>query len=143
MTKRNMTKQSMIEALHGDLADEYASAVQYIHHAELMTGGRFDSLQKKLRDHATDEMLHATTLADQVECLGGRPLRSVDAIAMPDATEEMLRQDLARERVSVARYNVRILDAIALGEYDLARVLQEILVTEEEHVEDLENALAR
>lgn len=136
-----MTKEEMIEALNGDLADEFASAIQYINHAALITGARFGSIQKELLVHATEEMQHATTLADQVAFLGGKPSTAVDAIATSDDSEEMLRQDLAGEQAAVARYKIRIRDAMALGEYGLARVLQDILVMEEEHVKDLENAL--
>ncbi len=136
-----MTKDEMIEALNGDLADEFARAIQYINHAALITGARFGSIQKELLVHATEEMQHATTLADQVAFLGGKPNTAVDAIATSDDSEEMLRQDLAGEQAAVARYKIRIRDAMAMGEYGLARVLQDILVMEEEHVKDLENAL--
>jgi len=136
-----MTKEEMIDALNGDLADEFASAIQYINHAALITGARFGSIQKELLVHATEEMQHATTLADQVAFLGGKPSTAVDAIATSDDSEEMLRQDLAGEQAAVARYKIRIHDAMAMGEYGLARVLQDILVMEEEHVKDLENAL--
>jgi bacterioferritin (cytochrome b1) len=48
---------------------------------------------------------------------------------------------LAGEKDAVARYKERIRAAMDLGEYGLARVLQDIIVMEEEHVKDLEMAL--
>lgn len=136
-----MTKAQMIEALNGDLADEYASAIQYINHAALITGARFGSIQKELLVHATEEMQHATTLADQIAFLGGKPGTAIAAVETSDDSEEMLRQDLKGEEGAVTRYKARIGDAMSMGEYGLARMLQDILVMEEEHVKDLQTAL--
>lgn len=136
-----MTKEQLIDALNEDLADEFASAIQYVNHAALITGARFMAVQSELLVHATEEMQHATTLADQIATLGGRPTISVAKIETSDDSEEMLRQDLAGEKSAVARYKERIRAALDLGEYGLARVLQDIIVMEEEHVKDLEMAL--
>jgi bacterioferritin (cytochrome b1) len=53
----------------------------------------------------------------------------------------MLGQDLAGQRGAVVRYKERIRAAMEMGEYGLARILQDVLVMEEEHVKDLETAL--
>lgn len=136
-----MTKELLLDALNDDLADEFASAIQYVNHAALITGARFMAVQKELLVHATEEMQHATTLADQIASLGGKPTTSVAKIQVSDDPDEMLRQDLAGERDAVVRYKERIRAAMELGEYGLARVLQDIIVMEEEHVKDLEMAL--
>lgn len=139
--KTLMTKEQMITSLNDDLSDEYASAIQYINHAALITGARFGSIQKELLVHATEEMQHARTLADQIAFLGGKPGTSVDTVLTSDDPEEMLRQDLKGEQGAVSRYKSRIRESMDMGEFGLARVLQDILVMEEEHVKDLENAL--
>jgi bacterioferritin len=136
-----MTKEQLIEVLNGDLAGEFASAIQYVNHAALITGARFMAVQGELLVHATGEMRHATTLADHIATLGGKPAASVARIETSDDPEEMLRQDLAGEKGAVARYKERIRTAMDLGEYGLARVLQDIVVMEEAHVKDLEMAL--
>lgn len=136
-----MTKAELIEALNHDIADESASAIQYINHASLITGARYMAVQAELLVHATEEMQHATTLADQIAALGGKPSTEVGPVETSDDPEEMLRQDLAGEKSAVARYKQRIRAAMQLEEYGLARVLQDIIVMEEEHVKDLEMAL--
>jgi len=136
-----MTKEQLIEDLNHDLSDEFASAIQYVNHAALITGARFMAVQSELLVHATEEMQHATILADQVANLGGRPTTAIAAIETSDDPEEMLRQDLAGEKAAVVRYKARIRAAMDMGEYGLARVLQDIIVMEEEHVKDLEMAL--
>ena len=136
-----MTKEQLIAALNHDIADEFASAIQYINHASLITGARFSSIQKELLIHSTEEMQHATTLADQVAFLGGKPAIEVGPIQVSDNAEEMLRQDLAGEQGAVVRYKERIRSAMELGEFGLARILQDVLVMEEDHVKDLQTAL--
>jgi bacterioferritin len=42
---------------------------------------------------------------------------------------------------AVARYRARIAQAEMLREYGLRRALEDILIMEEEHVRDLQNAL--
>ncbi len=123
------------------MADEFASAIQYITHASLIIGARFGSIQKELLVHATGELQHATTLAEQVAFWGGKPGTSVDVVLTSDDPEEMLQQDLQGEQGAVARYKSRIREAMDMEEFGLARLLRDILVMEEEHVRDLENAL--
>jgi len=55
----------------------------------------------------------------------------------------MLKQDLAGEELAIKRYKERIGQAEALREYGLRRVLEDILIQEEEHKRDLANALAK
>jgi bacterioferritin len=49
----------------------------------------------------------------------------------------MLKQDLAGEDLAIRRYKERILQAEKLREYGLRRVLEDILIQEEEHKRDL------
>ena len=134
-------KIEVIDALNGDVADEFASAIQYINHAATISGARFIAVQKELLRHATEEMQHATTLAEQVAFLGGHPTVQVGGIKTSEDPEEMLEQDLEGERDAVTRYKARIRSAMEIGEFGLARILQDILVREEEHVRDLQSAL--
>jgi bacterioferritin len=136
-----VNRQELIVALNSDISDEFASAIQYINHAFLLTGARFIAVQQELLVHATEEMQHATTLAEQVAFLGGRPAIQVSPIKVSDDSERMLKQDWEGEKEAVARYKAQIRCAMEMGEFGLARVLQDILVMEEEHVRDLSSAL--
>jgi bacterioferritin len=55
---------------------------------------------------------------------------------------EMLKQDLWGEDNAIKRYKERISQAEELKEYGLRRVLEDILIMEEEHKRDIVNALA-
>ena len=136
-------KIELIDALNGDIADEFASAIQYINHAATISGARFVAVQKELLTHATEEMQHATILAEQVAFLGGHPTVQVGAIKTSEDPEEMLEEDLEGEKEAVARYKARIRSAMEIGEFGLARVSQDILVMEAWHGRDLQGALGR
>ena len=56
---------------------------------------------------------------------------------------EMLKQDLWGEDNAITRYRKRIGQAEALKEYGLRRVLEDILIQEEEHKRDIANALSK
>ena len=136
-------KQELIGLLNKDLEKEFAAAVQYINHSALMTGAKFGSIIKELKIHATEEMMHAQTLADQIAFLGGKPSVNVDKIFTSDGNEEMLEQDLTGELDAIERYKVRIRQAEELQEYALAHQLRNILAMEQEHAMDIQEALGK
>jgi bacterioferritin len=138
-----MTKEELIDLLNKDLTKEYAAAVQYVQHSAKITGAQFQSIQKELIVHANEEIGHAIQLADQISYLGGEPTVDVDERYISDDSEKMLEQDLAGEQDAVKRYSERIAQATELGEYGLKRVLEDILIMEEEHEKDLLAALGR
>jgi bacterioferritin len=49
----------------------------------------------------------------------------------------MLKQDLKGEKHAIASYKERIAQAESLQEYGLRRVIEDILIQEEEHERDL------
>jgi len=136
-----MTKEELIALLNKDLAKEYAAAIQYIQHVAMIKGAAYGSIKKELAVHANEEIQHAFTLADQITFLGGVPTMTVDKVYTHEDTIEMLKQDLAGEEDAVARYSVRIDQAEELKLLALGQKLREILIMEQEHVMDLQEAL--
>ena len=138
-----ITKEELIDLLNADLTKEYAAAVQYIQHAALVTGAAFQAMQKELIVHANEEIGHAIQLADEISALGGVPTVEVAERYTDGDTVEMLKQDLEGELDAGRRYRERIGQARELGEYGLARILEDILIMEEEHARDLQAALGQ
>ena len=62
-------------------------------------------------------------------------------VKVSDKAEEMLRFDLENERVTIIAYRERIRQADALGEFALSEVLRKIIVQEQDHLQDLADAL--
>ncbi len=132
-----ITKKKLLEELNKDLEWEYAAAVQYVQHASAITGAQYESIQKELIIHSQEEMMHAVMLSDQIDFLGGVPTVDVEKRETDSDSLAMLRQDLKGEDNAIDRYKERIAQAEALKEYGLRRVLEDILIQEEEHKRDL------
>lgn len=135
------SRAKLLMELNKDLEWEYAAAIQYVQHAATITGARFDSIRKELLIHAQQEMQHAVMLSDQIDFLGGVPSVDVEKREISADSVEMLQQDLVGEDTAITRYRERITQAETLKEYGLRRVLEDILIQEEEHKRDIANAL--
>lgn len=136
-----VTKKKLIEELNKDLEWEYAAAIQYVQHSAVMTGPEYDSIIKELVVHAQEELAHAVTVAEQIAFLGGVPTIDVEKMDVSEDSKTMLEQDLWGEDNAITRYRERIAQAEALGEYGLRRILEDILMQEEEHKRDIQTAL--
>jgi bacterioferritin len=138
---RRLTKAQLIAELNKDLAKEYSALIQYVQHASVITGPQYDAISAELTVHSNEEHLHAITLSDQIDFLGGVPDVNVADIHISPDSKTMLEQDLEGELDAIARYRERIGQAEMLQEYGLRRALEDILVVEEEHARDLQSAL--
>ncbi|ADL56611.1 ferritin-like domain-containing protein [Gallionella capsiferriformans] len=138
-----ITMKKLLSELNKDLEWEYAAAIQYVQHAATINGAQFDSIQKELLIHAQEEMQHAVMLSEQIDYLGGTPTVDVEKRELSSNSLEMLKQDLKGEENAIARYKERIGQAESLKEYGLRRVLEDILIQEEEHKRDIANALSK
>lgn len=139
----SINKEQFIDELNKDLEWEYAAAVQYVQHAAMMTGPEYDSISKELVVHSNEEMTHALKLSELITDLGGVPTIELEAREVSEDSKIMLAQDLKGEELAVSRYKERIRQAEELGEYGIRRVLEDILMDEEEHRRDLLASLGR
>ncbi len=137
----SITKEKLLVELNDDISREYASEIQYIQHASVITGAQYESIRKELLVHAQEELQHAVMLSDQVVFLGGTPTTNVGSMEVSNDSLEMLKQDLKREDHAIKRYKERIAQAESLKEYGLRRILEDILIQEEEHKRDLLSAV--
>lgn len=132
-----ITKQKLIANLNKDLEWEYAAAIQYVQHTSVITGAKYESISKELLIHAQEELQHAVIISDQISYLGGTPTVKVEKIHTSKNSLQMLKQDLAGERLAIKMYTQRIGQAEALKMYGLRRILEDILIQEEEHERDI------
>ncbi len=138
-----ITRETLLQALNKDLEWEFAAAVQYVQHAAVMTGPEYEGIIKELVIHSQEEMAHAVMLAEQIVFLGGTPSGGVEQVETAAKTVTMLEQDLKGEQQAIDGYRQRIYQAEQLREYGLRRMLEDILLQEEEHKRDLLTALGR
>lgn len=136
-----ITMEKMLDLLNKDLEWEYAAAIQYVQHAAVMTGAQYESIIKELVIHSNEEMAHALSLSEQIDFYGGVPTVAVEEIKTADHSLTMLKQDMAGEEDAIRRYKERIAQAEELREYGLRRILEDILIVEEEHKRDLQTVI--
>jgi bacterioferritin len=133
--------ENFVKLLNEDLETEFQSIVQYVQHIAVVTGAEYMNTVDELRTHLTQELQHATTLAEQVSFLGGTPTTGVPPIARADGTEGALRADLDLETRQLERYRERVQQATDMGLVDVAEALRPLLTQTQEHVRDLNTAL--
>jgi len=138
-----MTREEFVALLNEDLSSEYQSIVQYTQHVAMIKGAEYQSTVTELREHLGQELAHATTLADQIDFLGGTPTVAVPPV--PEAGDDVsaLKTDLDLEERQLARYRERVEQANQLGLPDVSEALRPLLQQTQDHVMDLRSALGR
>jgi bacterioferritin len=134
-------QEALVAALNEDLRIEFQSIVQYVQHIAILSGPEFQSIGDELKVHATQELTHAVTLAEQIAFLGGVPATSVPQPASTKDSRAALQQDLDLETAQLERYRERTAQATDLGLPDVAETLKPLLTQTQEHVRDLQAAL--
>jgi bacterioferritin len=140
-TVPKLSKKELIAELNNDLAKEFQALIQYVQHAAVITGPNYDAIAKELVIHSNEEHMHAISLSDQIDFLGGVPAVDVAKVHVSPDSKVMLEQDIAGELDAISRYRQRIAQAEMLQEYGLRRALEDILIVEEEHARDLQTVL--
>ena len=142
MTEKNqISREQMIDLLNEDLAREYQAIIAYVIYSQTLKGAEYNHIAQELEKHAGEELAHALTIAKQIDYFNGTPTNQPKPVKVSDKPKEMLRFDLDNERVTITNYRQRIRQADAMGEFALGEVLRGIIAQEQEHLQDLADAL--
>lgn len=136
-----ITREKLIELLNEDLAREYQAIIAYVIYSQTMKGAAYTAIADELEVHASEELSHALQIAKQIDYLNGTPVTTPRPVKMSDKAEDMLRFDLENEKETILAYRERIRQAEALGEFALSEFLRKIIAQEQEHLQDLADAL--
>ena len=134
-------KKKLIEGLNQDLANELGAVILYLYQTSTATGWDGEELREFLAPEVTGEMQHAIFLAEQIVALGGKPTTEPRKHKSPKTVKEMLKYDLKMEREAVANYMERALQADEVGEAGLKIKLEELIVEETGHAQQIERIL--
>ena len=141
-------RETVIKLLNEALATEIVCVLRYRRHYFMAEGMNAESVKSEFLAHAGEEQAHADQLAERIVQLGGEPNLSPEGLAdrshseyiEGENLEAMIKEDLVAERIAIESYR----DMIAfVGSDDptTRRLLEEILMKEEEHAEDLVSLL--
>jgi bacterioferritin len=134
-------RKQMIALLNEDLSREYQAVIAYVIYSQTLKGAQYMKIKDELEKHAKEELDHAIKIANQIDYLGGQPNATPKAVKVTDVPKEMLEADLENERKTIANYRTRVRQADGMDEFALSEVLREILVQEQDHLQDLADAL--
>jgi len=137
-----MNKESFINKLNQDLANEFSAIIQYTTYAAKVKGPFRPELAKFFLAEVADEQQHAQFLADKIITLGGEPTTSASDVPVVSTNREMLVEVMKAEERAVASYTERAEQAADLGYKSLALDLEDMIRDETNHKEEVEKILA-
>ncbi|HET7620651.1 MAG TPA: ferritin-like domain-containing protein [Gemmatimonadaceae bacterium] len=137
MATRRTDASDLIDGLNEDLANEYASVIQYRTFASTLRGPHRLTLRSLFEGEVTDELRHAGILADYIVALGGAPTTSPADVDTADSPLGMLRSVYEAESQAIARYVERRSQAEEAGEHGIAVTLDDIIEDETRHRDEM------
>ena len=139
--KTKISRKQMVDLLNEDLAREYQAIIAYVIYSQTLKGAEYNHIAQELEKHAGEELSHAIKIAKQIDYFNGTPINKPKEVKVSEKPKEMLRFDLENEPQTLMNYRQRIRQADAMGEFALGEVLREIIAQEQEHLQDLTDAL--
>jgi bacterioferritin len=132
----------IIELLNDVLTAELTAINQYFGHAKIQQNWGYLRLAEHSRHESIDEMKHADTIIERILYLDGMPnLQRLGPVRLGEDPVEQLRLDLEVEVEAVGRFNRGIALCVQHGDNGTRDMLEEMLRSEEEHVDWIETQL--
>lgn len=133
---------TLIDHLNDDLAGELQAIIMYLQYAALVRGLHRIELRSLFQREIPDEQRHALLLADKIAVMGGTPITNPRPVPRAVSAYQMLRNIHAAEARAIADYTEHAAEAAAHGEIGLKVELENVIVDETRHKEEVEQILA-
>ena len=135
-------KDGIVDRLNSILTIELTAINQYFVQSEMCRNWGFERLYKKLRDISIDEMKDAEHLIAHILYLEGVPnVQRLGQVMVGESVREHLDLDLASEVAAVGTLREAISHAAQVDDYTTRGMLEEMIRSEEEHVDWIETQL--
>jgi bacterioferritin len=132
----------VISLLNEILTAELTAINQYFIHARMCENWGYERLWTKVREESIGEMRHADRLIARILYLEGVPnVQRLGKVNVGQTVPEQLRLDLDLERAAVTALNNGIERCRSLSDNGSRELLEDILVSEEEHINWIEAQL--
>lgn len=144
----NANRETVLKLLNDSLATEIVCVLRYRRHHFMAKGLYSASVAGEFLVHSNEEQGHADQIAERIVQLGGEPDFSPDGLVSRshaeyvagDSLADMIKEDLAAERIAIDSYR----DIIQyLGDKDptTRRLMESILAVEEQHADEMADLL--
>ncbi|EZQ14044.1 bacterioferritin [Pseudomonas sp. G11-1] len=125
------------------LGNELVAINQYFLHARMLQDWGLDKLGDHEYHESIDEMKHADALTKRILFLEGIPnLQDLGKLLIGENTREILECDLRLEMKGIPDLKAAIAYFESIGDYGSRELAEDILTSEEEHVDWIETQLS-
>jgi bacterioferritin len=132
----------IIELLNEQLTSELTAINQYFLHAKMQANWGFTKLAEHTRAESFDEMKHAEQITERILFLEGLPnYQRLFSLRIGQTVREQFEADLAVEMEVVERLRPGIALCREKGDITTANLFEDILASEEDHIDYLETNL--
>jgi bacterioferritin len=134
--------KKVVEVLNDVLSAELVGINQYFLHAKMCANWGYERIAHKVYEESIDEMKHANELVERILFLEGMPnLQKLGRVRVGTSVPEQFNLDRALEVEAVARLNAAIATCVAEDDNTSRDLLEEMLKSEEDHLDWLEKQL--
>lgn len=138
------TKTELIAMLNRALELEHAARIQYLAHAELISGINAEAVIERLKEIASDEQKHEEKFRELIgNYLGGEPVMSLAETHKAKDLEKILDVNLKGEKDAIDFYKQiyrKVIENKEEFQYQfetLEHEIRHVIIDEQEHVTEL------
>lgn len=132
----------ILRLLNEQLTSELTAINQYFLHSKMQESWGFTEIAKHTRAESFEEMVHAERITDRILLLDGLPnYQRIGSLRIGQTLREQFESDLAIEYEVLDRLKPGIVMCRDKQDSTTAKLFEEILADEEEHIDYLETQL--
>ena len=129
-----MSSEKLLKLLNEGIAHHLQVSIQYMWQHVMAKGIEGAIAENVFRKTALIEMKHAEELAERLVFLNGVPVNDPKPVHVGHSLEEILKENVQAEEEGINLFKEAIQVASKEGDYGTRRLLEEILIDEEDHL---------